>query len=117
SGNGRIAFRRDVNWEYFYDDFGGPLIRLYRILGRLRRTYPPYVAVNPFTTTSTRARATDCWPIGVGPPPASSSRSGSWTFRTTVPHSAFRSGRPEATWSSSTRTSDRCWAHLPGKSR
>src|SRR5262249_49979287 len=40
SGNGRVAFRRDVNWEYFYDDFGGPLIRLYRILGRLRRTYP-----------------------------------------------------------------------------
>jgi 1,4-alpha-glucan branching enzyme len=40
SGNGRIVFQRDVNWEYFYDDFGGPLIRLYRILGALRRAYP-----------------------------------------------------------------------------
>ena len=40
SGNGRVCFRRDVNWEYFYDDFGAPLIRLYRILGNLRRTSP-----------------------------------------------------------------------------
>lgn len=40
SGNGRIYFRRDVNWEYFYDDFGAPLIRLYRTLGNLRRTSP-----------------------------------------------------------------------------
>lgn len=36
----RINFRRDVHWEYFYDDLGAPLIRLYRILGRLRHTYP-----------------------------------------------------------------------------
>lgn len=39
-GNGRICFRRDVNWEYFYDDFGVPLVRLYRILGTLRHTCP-----------------------------------------------------------------------------
>ena len=39
-GNGRICFRRDVNWEYFYDDFGVPLVRLYRILGTLRYTCP-----------------------------------------------------------------------------
>jgi len=39
-GNGRICFRRDVNWEYFYDDFGAPLVRLYRILGTLRHTCP-----------------------------------------------------------------------------
>jgi maltooligosyltrehalose trehalohydrolase len=38
SGNGRICFRRDLNWEYFYDDFGAPLVRLYRVLGHLRRT-------------------------------------------------------------------------------
>ena len=40
SGNGRIRLRRDINWEYFYDDFGVPLIRLYRTLGKLRQTYP-----------------------------------------------------------------------------
>ena len=39
-GNARITIRRDVNWEYFYDDSGSPLVRLYRILGRLRRTCP-----------------------------------------------------------------------------
>jgi 1,4-alpha-glucan branching enzyme len=37
SGNGRVCFRRDVNWEYFYDDFGAQLVRLYRVLARLRR--------------------------------------------------------------------------------
>jgi 1,4-alpha-glucan branching enzyme len=40
SGDARIHFRRDVHWEYFYDDFGAPLVRLYRILGRLRHAYP-----------------------------------------------------------------------------
>ena len=40
SGNGRIRLRRDVHWEYFYDDFGAPLVRLYRTLGKLRHTYP-----------------------------------------------------------------------------
>jgi len=29
-----------VNWEYFYDDEGVPLIRLYRILGQLRAASP-----------------------------------------------------------------------------
>jgi maltooligosyltrehalose trehalohydrolase len=36
-GDLRIHVRRDVHWEYFYDDHGSPLIRLYRILGQLRR--------------------------------------------------------------------------------
>jgi maltooligosyltrehalose trehalohydrolase len=40
SGNGRICFRRNVHWEYFYDAFGVPLVRLYRTLGSLRRTCP-----------------------------------------------------------------------------
>ena len=39
-GNGRIYFRRDVNWEYFYDDAGALLVRLYRILGTLRHACP-----------------------------------------------------------------------------
>jgi len=30
--------RRDMHWEYFYDDFGVPLIRLYRRLAELRRS-------------------------------------------------------------------------------
>jgi len=37
-GNARISIRREMHWEFFYDDQGRPLIRLYRILGRLRRT-------------------------------------------------------------------------------
>ena len=36
SGPARINLRRDMNWEYFYDYEGVPLIRLYRILGQLR---------------------------------------------------------------------------------
>jgi 1,4-alpha-glucan branching enzyme len=40
SGDLRVHFRRNVHWEYFYDDYGGPLVRLYRVLGRLRHTYP-----------------------------------------------------------------------------
>ncbi|MGE5755161.1 MAG: alpha-amylase family glycosyl hydrolase [Planctomycetaceae bacterium] len=37
SGTTRIQIRRDVHWEYFYDDIGQVLIRVYRRLGRLRR--------------------------------------------------------------------------------
>jgi 1,4-alpha-glucan branching enzyme len=36
-GNARISFRRSMHWEYFYDQYGQELVRLYRILGRLRR--------------------------------------------------------------------------------
>ena len=39
AGAARISFRRSVHWEYFYDEYGQPLVRLYRILGRLRRQY------------------------------------------------------------------------------
>jgi len=37
-GSARVNLRRDTHWEYFYDDFGVPLIRLYRRLGQLRRS-------------------------------------------------------------------------------
>jgi maltooligosyltrehalose trehalohydrolase len=36
SGTTRIQIRRDVHWEYFYDDYGSALIRVYRRLARLR---------------------------------------------------------------------------------
>jgi maltooligosyltrehalose trehalohydrolase len=36
-GDARIGLRRDMHWEYFYDDPGSALIRLYRRLGTLRR--------------------------------------------------------------------------------
>jgi 1,4-alpha-glucan branching enzyme len=36
-GIGRNLFGRPLHWEYFYDDQGRALIRLYRIMGRLRR--------------------------------------------------------------------------------
>ncbi len=39
SGDARIELRRDTHWEYFYDEYGSSLIRLYRILGNLRREY------------------------------------------------------------------------------
>jgi maltooligosyltrehalose trehalohydrolase len=37
SGTTRIQIRRDVHWDYFYDDIGFAMIRVYRRLGRLRR--------------------------------------------------------------------------------
>ena len=39
NGEARVGLRRDAHWEYFYDDYGSPLVRLYRRLGWLRRTY------------------------------------------------------------------------------
>ncbi|HKA53426.1 MAG TPA: alpha-amylase family glycosyl hydrolase, partial [Candidatus Binatia bacterium] len=36
-GSARVNLRRDTHWEYFYDDYGVPLIRLYRRLATLRR--------------------------------------------------------------------------------
>jgi 1,4-alpha-glucan branching enzyme len=38
NGFARIDLRRNTHWEYFYDDYGVPLIRLYRRLGQLRRS-------------------------------------------------------------------------------
>ena len=38
SGSARVGLRRDTHWEFFYDEFGSPLVRLYRRLGQLRRT-------------------------------------------------------------------------------
>jgi 1,4-alpha-glucan branching enzyme len=40
SGDLRVHFRRNVHWEYFYDEYGSPIVRLYRILGTLRRAHP-----------------------------------------------------------------------------
>ncbi len=37
-GFARVDLRRDTHWEYFYDDYGVPLIRLYRRLAQLRRS-------------------------------------------------------------------------------
>jgi maltooligosyltrehalose trehalohydrolase len=37
-GSARVNLRRDTHWEYFYDDYGVPLIRLYRRLAQLRRS-------------------------------------------------------------------------------
>jgi maltooligosyltrehalose trehalohydrolase len=37
-GSARVNLRRDTHWEYFYDDYGVPLIRLYRRLAKLRRS-------------------------------------------------------------------------------
>ena len=39
-GAARVSLRRDMNWEYYYDASGQPLIRLYRTLGQLRTSNP-----------------------------------------------------------------------------
>jgi len=38
NGSARVGLRRDTHWEFFYDDPGSALIRLYRRLGTLRRS-------------------------------------------------------------------------------
>ena len=38
-GSARINLRRDTHWEYFYDEYGIALVRLYRRLGQLRRNH------------------------------------------------------------------------------
>ena len=37
NGLARVHLRRDVHWEYFYDENGIPLVRVHRRLGQLRR--------------------------------------------------------------------------------
>ncbi len=36
----RISFLRGMHWEYFYDENGTPLVRVYRRMGKLRRALP-----------------------------------------------------------------------------
>jgi hypothetical protein len=38
NGSARVNLRRDMHWEYFYDNYGSALIRIYRKLGQLRRS-------------------------------------------------------------------------------
>ena len=40
NGEARVGLRRDTHWEFFYDEYGSALMRLYRRLGLLRRTCP-----------------------------------------------------------------------------
>ncbi|HVN03492.1 MAG TPA: alpha-amylase family glycosyl hydrolase [Bryobacteraceae bacterium] len=40
NGSARVNLRRDTHWEYFYDVYGNPLIRVYRRLATLRRGTP-----------------------------------------------------------------------------
>lgn len=39
-GAARINLRRDVHWEYFYDDQGSAVVRLCRVLGSMRAANP-----------------------------------------------------------------------------
>jgi 1,4-alpha-glucan branching enzyme len=36
----RISFLRGMHWEYFYDESGQPLVKVYRRMGKLRRALP-----------------------------------------------------------------------------
>jgi 1,4-alpha-glucan branching enzyme len=63
--NARISTPRSMRWEYFYDQYGQGLIRLYRILARLRRQIPALrsrefhtIAVMPETMTVAYERQT-----------------------------------------------------------
>ncbi|WP_339137752.1 MAG: alpha-amylase family glycosyl hydrolase [Candidatus Electrothrix sp. GW3-4] len=47
-GLGRNLYPRDVHWEYFYDQYGQALIRLYRRLGQLRKSLRAVNASGPF---------------------------------------------------------------------
>ncbi len=38
TGLARVHLERNTHWEYFYDQFGLPLVKLYRRLGTLRRS-------------------------------------------------------------------------------
>ena len=38
TGLSRVHLDRNTHWEYFYDQYGAPLVNLYRRLGTLRRT-------------------------------------------------------------------------------
>jgi maltooligosyltrehalose trehalohydrolase len=40
AGAARINLSRVMNWQYFYDWFGNPLVRVYRRAGQLRRSTP-----------------------------------------------------------------------------
>lgn len=40
NGIGRNLFERPLHWEYFYDREGKALVRLFRIMGTLRRNHP-----------------------------------------------------------------------------
>ena len=39
SGRARVDYQCNINWEYFYDEYGTPLVTLYRRLGSLRQQY------------------------------------------------------------------------------
>jgi maltooligosyltrehalose trehalohydrolase len=39
-GSLRISFPRGMHWEYFYDEPGNTLVRVYRRMGKLRRALP-----------------------------------------------------------------------------
>lgn len=40
NGSERINLERNTHWSYFYDNYGNPLVNLYRRLGMLRRSSP-----------------------------------------------------------------------------
>ena len=44
----RISFLRGMHWEYFYDEPGSALVRVYRRMGKLRRALPALRSRNFF---------------------------------------------------------------------
>lgn len=59
-GLGRNLYPRPVHWEYFYDAYGQALVRLYHILGELRRELRARSGAR--RTRSIRV----CWPCSPG---------------------------------------------------
>jgi maltooligosyltrehalose trehalohydrolase len=54
----RISFLRGMHWEYFYDDEGSPLVRVYRRMGKLRRAVPA-LRSRDFVYLNTQSRPQD----------------------------------------------------------
>ena len=40
NGLARVHLRRDTHWEFFYDEYGIPLVRVHRRVGQLRQSSP-----------------------------------------------------------------------------
>lgn len=62
SGDARVHFRRNTHWEYFYDEQGNPLVRLYRILGKLRQAHPSLRSRSSYYFFQLGMTWTGAWP-------------------------------------------------------
>ena len=75
AGNGRICYRRDVHWEYYFDEFGAPLVRLYQILVAFGTPTLRCAVMNAITTMFNLEQRMVLSPTADNPPRSSKSPS------------------------------------------